>query len=143
VDISDAVTAFTPGWTISHCGRDMNPGLRGNWGGRKRVLVTHPLSQQQPCILRRRLDVPADQTTALELVVGHDPRGDWTLVATGNGKILARERIGKTTCTDGWRTVRVDLSPFAGTTVQLSLENRADGWSWEAGYWAEISISSR
>jgi len=140
-DIAQAVAAFAPGWTVANCGADMAPGLRAEWGGRKNVLVTHPLSEAVGCVLSKMVAVPAKGRTTLHLVVGHDPRGDWTLVVKAGDKVLAKEKIGKATCTDGWRTVEVNLSPLAGKTVRLALVNQADGWSWEAGYWAEIRIS--
>jgi hypothetical protein len=36
----------------------------------------------------------------------------------------------------------VDLSSFAGKSVKLDLENKPDGWAWEAGYWADLAIVS-
>jgi len=141
-DISEAVAAFAPGWRAENCGADMDPGLRAEWGGRTNVLVTHPLSKKTACSLIRTVEVPEGKTTTLRLVVGHHPRGDWTLIVRADGKDLAREKIGKKTCTDGWRTVEVALSPLAGRTVSLELVNQADGWSFEAGYWAEIELLS-
>ncbi len=141
-DISEAVAALAPGWKAENCGADMDPGLRAEWGGRKNVLVTHPLSERTGCTLFRTVDVPEGKTTTLRLVVGHDPRGDWTLIVHSNGKDLARKTINNKTCTDGWQTLEVDLSPLAGKTVRLALVNEADGWSWEAAYWAEIQLVS-
>jgi hypothetical protein len=142
VDISAAVTAFAKGWTAVNCGADMAPGLRDEWGGKTKVLVTHPLSEKVGCALVREVEVPAGRKTTLRLVVGHDPRGDWTLAVRANSRQLLRQKIGKGTCKDGWRTVEVDLSPMAGKAVDLELVNMADGWQWEAGYWAEIAVIS-
>lgn len=41
---------------------------------------------------------------------------------------------------DGWMTVDVDLSKFAGSEVSMSLFNLANGWHDEAGYWASIKV---
>ncbi|MEA3366745.1 MAG: ADP-ribosylglycohydrolase family protein [Planctomycetota bacterium] len=142
-DISEAVAKFAPGWKAMNCGADMDPGLRDQWGGRQKVLVTHPLSETTGCALVREVAVPAGKTTVLRLVVGHDPRGDWTLVVRAGEKELARQKIGKDTCKDGWRTVEVNLSPLAGKTIALELVNMADGWSWEAACWAEITVDSK
>jgi len=141
-DISKAVATFAPGWKVADCGGEMNPGLRKEWGGRKGVLVTHPLSEPTPCVLTKKVDVPTGKTTTLILGVGHYPLGDWTLVVKINGKTLTKKKIGKRTCRDGWTAVTVDLSTYAGKSVKLDLENRADGWSWEAGYWSQIVITS-
>ena len=141
-EISKAVATFAPGWKVADCSGEMNPGLRKEWGGRKGVLVTHPLSEAIPCVLTKKVDVPTGKTTTLVLGVGHDPHGDWTLVVKIDGKTRAEKKIGKGTCTGGWTAVTVDLSTYAGKSVKLDLENRADGWSWEAGYWSQIVITS-
>ena len=47
--IKQAVAEFAPGWEIRDCGPDMNPGLRAEWQGRKKVLCVHPLDQQTGC----------------------------------------------------------------------------------------------
>ncbi|MHC5053267.1 MAG: ADP-ribosylglycohydrolase family protein [Planctomycetota bacterium] len=142
-DISKAVAKFAPGWTVAGCGRDMDPGLKKRELGRDNVLLTHPLNQTTPCTLKRSVALPAGKRSQLKLVVGHYPRGDWTLVVKADGKKLLTRKISRNTTERGWATVLVDLSAHAGKTVKLELENRADGWSWEAGYWAEIAIERR
>jgi hypothetical protein len=79
----------------------------------------------------------------LRTVVAHDPRGDWTLVVKANGKQLLKKPIRPETATGGWVEVEADLSDYAGESVNLELVNQADGWSFEAGYWSEITVESR
>jgi hypothetical protein len=141
IDINKAVAKFAPGWKAEDCGDDMDPGLRAEWGGRRNVLVTHPTSTQKPCTLSRKVQVPAGKAR-LVLDVAHDPRGDWELAVKADGKELVRKKISKATAKDGWLTVEVDLSAHAGKTITLALENRADGWSWEAGYWSRIAVEA-
>ena len=50
--------------------------------------------------------------------------------------------ISKETCTNGWRTITVDLSKFAGQELKLDLVNQANDWSWEFGYWGGARIVS-
>ncbi|MCD6303649.1 MAG: ADP-ribosylglycohydrolase family protein, partial [Planctomycetes bacterium] len=138
-DISKAAAKFAPGWSVADCGSEMAPGLRAEWGGRKNVLVTHPLSISKPCVLSRKVKLPAGRPKLL-LTVGHHPQGDWELVVRADGKELRRQLVGKTTAKNGWLTVDVDLSPLAGKVVTLQLENRANGWRYEAGYWSRIEI---
>ena len=59
------------------------------------------------------------------------------------GKELLRKEIGKQTVTEGWLDLDIDLSAFAGKTVNVELLNHPDEWSWEAGYWARIAIESK
>ena len=143
IDISEAVAKFAPGWTISNCGDAMAPGLRASFRNKSDVLVTHPNSQEVPCALTRTLEIPAGKKTVLTVVVAHDERGDWvlTLKIDGQQKHNAKT-ISSETCPDGWCRVEFDLSDWAGKTVPLELRNQANGWSYEAGYWAEIAIDS-
>jgi hypothetical protein len=134
---------FAPGWKVANCGPDMEPGLRSELGGKKNVFVTHPLDRRTPCTLTKEVEIPAGKKTALRLVVGHFPKGDWTLIVKADGKELSKQSIGKDTAPGGWTEVMVDLSPYAGRKIKLQLLNQPSGWSWEAGYWAKISIESR
>lgn len=137
-----AVDNIFPEWKISDCGQDMDPGYRASYRGRENVLMTHPLNEQVPCVLTTNIDIPKDKKTMLKLLVGHHNNGDWDLIIRVNGseqkKILVSE---KTTGKDGWLEVAFDLTPFAGNNnVKIDLENKANGWAWEAGYWGEIKI---
>jgi hypothetical protein len=142
-DLSKAIAQFAPGWKVSKCGEEMNPGLREELRGRKNVLVTHPFSEYVPCVLRRSVSLPAHRKSTLRLVVGHDARGDWDLIVRANGEQLLRKTVGLETTSLGWTEGNVDLSPFAGRTVDLELVNEPTGWHYEGAYWAEISLVSQ
>lgn len=137
-----AVEKFAPGWQITHCGTDMDPGLRDEALGGKNVLVTHPLDIQTGCVLSKSVAIPAGKKTKLYMAVGHHPDGDWDLVVRADGKQLARQAIDKTSAPGGWIEVGVDLTPLAGKTVKLELVNQPTGWRYEAGYWQNIRIES-
>jgi hypothetical protein len=139
-DLSEAIGKFAPGWKVSRCGQDMDPGLRAEQRGRKNVLVTHPLDQNIGCIISRKVELPAGKRSTLKLEVGHDPRGDWDLIVKANGTQLLRKTVGPDTAQLGWLEVEVDLSRYAGKNVELELINQATGWHYEAGLWAEIAL---
>ena len=166
-DFSKAVARFASGWKAANCARELHAhlrgwgsmeglchcgvqhskggdlaGLRDKWGGRDNVLVSYPLRDFVPCVLTKKVDAPVGKTTTLTLGVGHDSRGDWTLVVKANNKMLAERKIDKNTCKDGWTAVTVDLSAYAGEPVNLELQNRANSWSCEAGYWPRIAVQS-
>jgi len=152
VNIDKAVERFAPGWKVTDCGSAMNPGLRAEWGGRKKVLVTHPLSETVPCLLTKMVRVPSGKKTTLTLEVGHHPDGDWVLVVRTETEKLASEVISEKTCGGGtWKKVTVDLSDYAGQTIRLKLANRANDWKSiekmklinEAGFWSRLAIESR
>jgi hypothetical protein len=138
--VQQGLQEFAPGWQVKDCGSDMNPGLYPEYGGRKKVLVTHPLDRDTGCVLSRQVEIPAGQRTTLRLVVGHHPQGDWDLIVRVDGRELRRQTVGRETAPDGWLEVTVDLSAFAGQSIRLELVNQPTGWSWEAGYWAEIAL---
>jgi hypothetical protein len=142
VDLSAAIAKFAPGWKVTKCGDDMEVGLFPELRGRENVLVTHPLNQDIGCIISRSVQLPSGKRSVLGLVVGHDPRGDWDLIVKVNGQPLLRKTIGMETTTLGWTEVAVDLSRYAGESVELELINQPTGWHYEAGYWAEISLES-
>ena len=139
-----AAEKFAPGWKITNCGTDMDPGPRAEWSGRKNVLVTHPLDQNTGCVLSKNVKVPARKKTTLRLVVGHDPQGDFDLIVRANGKELLRKPVSKATATsEPWLFQEVDLSGFAGKqAVKIEIVNQPSGWSFEAAYWAEIAVVS-
>jgi hypothetical protein len=141
-DLSQAVEKVAPGWKVTKCGEDMDPGFREELRGRKNVLVTHPLTPEIGCVLSRTVTLPAGAKSTLNLTVGHDPRGDWDLIVKANGEQLLRKAIGPDTTSVGWAEVAVDLSQFAGRTVKLELINEPTGWRYEAAFWSEISLRS-
>ena len=164
-DLSSAIAKFAPGWKVSRCGHDMEssfvvsatekePGLHAEERGRKNILVTYPLNDRTGCIISRRVALPAPprgsaETSAgrkkstLRLTVGHDPRGDWDLIVRANRKELLRKTVGPETTQFGWMTVDVDLSEYAGKTVELELINQPTAWHYETALWAEISLLTR
>jgi len=140
--MNEAMKTFAPGWAVAYCGEIEKPGLREEFGSRKNVLVTHPLNRDTGCVLSRKVEVPAGKKTALRLTVGHDPRGDWTLIVRADGKELLKKTVGKETAENGWMDLAVDLTRFAGKTVALELVNQPSAWSWETAFWARIAVES-
>ncbi len=138
----EAVEKFAPGWQIANCGTDMDPGLRAEWGGKANVLATHPLDDSTGCVLSKKIKVPAGKKARLHLVVAHDPQGDFDLIVRADGRELLRKAVSKATATaDPWLAQEVDLSGFAGKPApKIELINQPSGWSFEAAYWAKISV---
>lgn len=132
------------GWRIIDCGKKMNPGLRDEFGGKKNVLVTHPVDRETGAqVFRNIWVVPKNKKTTLKLVVGHHPKGDWDLIVKlRNGKDLLRTPVSKDTAKDGWLKVEVDLSELAGKRARIELVNQSNGGEYEAGYWSKIDIVS-
>lgn len=141
-DLNEAIAKIASGWMVKHCGGYMSSGLHKKLRGRENVVVTHPLNLEVGCIVFKRFNVPQGKSELL-LTVGHHEEGDWTLVVKANGKELLNTTVGNETTEDGWRDIRIDLSEYAGTEVMLELQNGANDWAWEAGYWAKIDVVSK
>ncbi|MGE0606711.1 MAG: PVC-type heme-binding CxxCH protein [Pirellulales bacterium] len=128
-----------PGFRIEASG-ERGVGLVAKHFGREGVVRTHPVNQKTPAVLHRQVEIPAGGQTELVVQASHDHRGDWQLVVRANGKTLHESIIGAKTTRDGWAEIRVDLTPLAGQTVKLEVENRANDWAWEFGYWAKVDV---
>ena len=137
-----AVDEVFQGWTITNCGVDMDPGIRDTYKGKENVLVTHPLTRETPCVLTTAIDIPNDKNTMLKVLVSHHDLGDWELIIRVNGSIQKQIIVSKNTVNeDGWIEVNFDLSPFSGNNnVKIDLENKANNWRFEAGYWKDLKI---
>jgi len=131
------VATFAPGWKVRDWGGPaMKPGLRTQWDGRKKVLLTHPLSQTVPCVLSRKIEVPVGKKTMLDLEVTNHPKGNWKLGVMINGNQVLSKDIEETK----WQHIRMDLTKYAGKSVTIELHNRATGWFNEAAYWSQIQF---
>jgi hypothetical protein len=141
-DIRDAVERFAPGWNVRDNGSYRNPGFHATLLGKKNVLATHPLNNEIPCILSKRINVPSGGETALHLTVGHDHVGDWQLIVRADGDELLNTNVGHELAPDNWMELDVDLTPYAGRAIELELLNAFNEKNWEAAFWADISIRS-
>jgi hypothetical protein len=142
--LEEYLDEFTPGWDIDDCIEADKLGLH-NFEGLGTIFLTHPIAEEVPCVLSKRLEIPKDGKTSLKLVVGHDPNGDWELIVKADGKELARSTVGKETTTEGLMDLSIDLSAYAGKTVLIELLNQANGWQietghYETGIWAKIEL---
>ena len=131
-----------PGWRLVRCGRSMDPGLRAKFRGRRNVFLTHPVSEQVPCVMAWAGSLAGARRPVLRLVCAHDPRGDWELAVRVNGKEILRTPVGPDTAKEGWLEKAIDLSPWAGQdSVKIEVWNAANGWRYEAAYWAELRVA--
>jgi putative membrane-bound dehydrogenase-like protein len=130
-----------PGFSVTRAGEG-GLALLAEHSGRPGVLRTHPIDQETPTKLVRKLRVPEGKRTRLVIDVAHDKQGDWQLVVRANGQPLHETDVSKQTTEQGWSEVTVDLSPLAGQEVELELENRANGWDYEFGYWGSVDVIS-
>jgi serine/threonine protein kinase len=142
-EIAEIVGQIAPGFTAELPVIPAGVAIVAEHFGRTRVLSTHPLDADRPCILTSTIDVPADKETSLTFDVSHSAAGDWQLIVLANGESLYEGTVGPTTPGNRWVAVSVDLTPFAGKQVVLQLQNKATGYSHEWGFWDRVKIASR
>ena len=128
-------------FTIRNCRMD-HSAMFAEYLGRKTVLRTHPLDKSTPCELNQRVALRKSMQHKLLARVSHHRGGNWKLVAKVNGQEVYSQDIGKDTVVNGWRDVEIDLTEFAGRTIDIQLLNAPTGWRYEHGYWDMIKLVS-
>ncbi|MDO5114206.1 MAG: ADP-ribosylglycohydrolase family protein, partial [Planctomycetia bacterium] len=79
-NLQEGIDRHFPGWQITNCGKDMNPGLFFNsLYGKPIVLKTHPLDPTTPCTLSRPVAVKSGQKTTLQGSVAAHETYHWKL----------------------------------------------------------------
>jgi putative membrane-bound dehydrogenase-like protein len=136
----ESIALWSPGWQVDCPDFEGAPAKYPEFGGRANVLMTHPYDTKTPAAIVRAINLPAGQKTVLSFVVAAHERGDWDLRILADGEVLKLQRIGHDG--DRWKPVRIDLSNYAGRRIVLRLENAANDWSWEFGYWADLKLES-
>lgn len=145
VNMQAAAKQWDGSWKIRQCGPDMSPGYKSSYGGRSSVLMTHPLDRETPCVLERTVEPPPGKRHTLKVAVTSydgNQQADWELRVKVNGELIDRKIIGRVGGELHWHELSYDLSRYAGKRVTIALENAADEWSWEAGYWDYATIVS-
>jgi putative heme-binding domain-containing protein len=137
----ESVSLWNPEWRVIATEFEDTPGRLVEFARRQNVLLTHPFDREKPAALERELTLPAGQKTTLKFHVASHENGDWELRVLANGKPLHKQTIARKSA-DVWHPVTVDLTPLAGQKVTLRLENAANGWSWEFGYWSALEVKS-
>ena len=137
------------GSTWNHDG-ELEAPVRTAYDGRDGVWRTHPSCDTAPFRWLGTLELAEGCAHFLEIDVNTHPSPpgdtehacDWVLVVVADGEELLRKTIEG----NGWQTVRVDLTRFAGREAALELWNTAGGrfaWFFEYGYWGQVRLSSQ
>ena len=108
----------------------------------ERGFQTHPKNKDIPCSLKRTVKIPADQKTTLKVRASYHPHGDWQLRVLANKEVLHDQIVSYESVKSEWLDLEIDLSKFVGKSIDLVLENRANNWMNEFGYWGSIKIVS-
>ncbi len=107
------------------------------------MLVTWPQDEARGVLLRRKVVLTG--APQLELEVGAQAGCAWQLTVAANNTIVATELIeGASDASPSWRTLRLDLTRFAGQLVELRLYQRTSLRRATAGsaYWRRIELTN-
>ncbi len=133
----ESVALWAPEWRLDLPEFEGTPARLPEFAGRRNVLMTHPFSDRKPAALARRVKLSGGKPQLKFSVAAHE-KGDWELLVRVDGTVVHRETVTHEGAR--WRSVKVDLASFAGREVELRLENAANNWEWEFGYWADLTI---
>lgn len=132
----ESVALWNPEWRVVCPNVDGAPAKLVEFAGRRNVLVTHPFSNEKGAALERAVEVPAGRTATLTFNVAAGEEGEWELRVMADSRLLATQIIDD----QRWRRIKIDLSPFAGKTIVLRLENCASGDKTALGYWSDPEL---
>ncbi len=136
----ESVALWNPQWRINTGQQDGMPNRLPDYLGRRNVLVTHPFEASKPATLERTVAVAGGGITTLAFNVAAHDRGDWELRVYAGTKLVKQELIKPEG--ERWKRYAVDLSEFAGQSVPVRLENRANDWAYEFGYWQDLRVET-
>ena len=106
------------------------------------AVQTHPKDQNTPCALVRDLDVPAGSTTTLRIRASYHPHGDWQLRVLANKLVLADHLVSSSHRRRRMARPRRRPDPLRRPPRHLTVENRANNWMNEFGYWSAVRVVS-
>jgi putative membrane-bound dehydrogenase-like protein len=136
----ESLALWAPGWQIDAPDFEGAPVKFPEFAGRRNVLVTHPYDEKKPAAIVRSLVLPPDSKATLRFAVAAHEQGDWELRVKADGELLHKQTVKH----DGprWQEVKLNLNALAGRRVVLRLENAANNWLWEFGYWADLTVET-
>ncbi|MDX1953418.1 MAG: PmoA family protein, partial [Verrucomicrobiota bacterium] len=136
----ESVALWNPEWRVNAPEFEGTPKKLPEFEGKRNVLMTHPFTGEKAAALEREFLVPAGKKTKLSFNTAAHADGDWELRIYANNQLLRRQKI--TPDGERWKRIELDLTPFAGKKIPLRLENAADDWYFEFGFWNDLKIET-
>lgn len=135
----ESIALWNPEWRVDSSHGEEHAKLP-EYLGKRNVLMTHPFDEQKPASISRSFEVPPGRQTKLTFNAAAHDEGDWEARVYVNDQLVRKQVIDQKG--ERWKTIAVDLTPYAGKKINLRLENAANNWSWEFGYWEGLRLSS-
>jgi hypothetical protein len=134
-----------PGWLLTtrqhFSGSEKGVQWLPEFRGEKSVIKTR-LENNRPVHFVREVNLADEGQTSLKLRAGHDGGKSWTLkVQLGNQQLL-EQTVDDATAPSGWLEQEIDLKPWAGKTVWISVSHWATQDK-ELGdaYWKSLEVT--
>ncbi|MBZ0257636.1 ADP-ribosylglycohydrolase family protein, partial [bacterium] len=140
--VQKELSAWKPNWTLVNCGGQVYAGRWDVYEGRDNVFVTTPVSHDVPARLTTSLEVPAG-SPQLKIIAGASNLANntgWLLRVIVNEQKVFEQAVVAEKHQANWQDFNVDLSKYAGQTVNLALENAVSVWDLSEAYWAHIEV---
>ncbi len=135
------IQKIAPGFNVRNVGEG---GVRPIKSFRNEIAVqTHPKDKTVPCEIYRDLEVPTGKKTSLKVKASYHAHGDWQIRVKADGKVIHDQIVGYTAVRSQWLELNLDLSDYAGKKIPIVIENRANDWRNEFGYWGSIEVVSK
>jgi putative heme-binding domain-containing protein len=136
----ESVALWNPEWRVNCPPFEGTPAKLSEFHGRRNVLMTHPADRTTPSALERTIKVP-DNGAVLRFAVASHDQGDWELRVSAGRETIHRQVVDRSS--PRWKQVVVDLKRFAGREIVVRLENAANDWNYEFGYWSGLELDVR
>jgi putative membrane-bound dehydrogenase-like protein len=133
----ELIQQLLPGFTTKRCGEDgiaVIPDFHG-----QPAIRTHPISKTSACRLNGTVTVPKTTSPILAVSVAPHDKGDWELVVEINGTAVHNSTV-KRHGGNVWQTIEIDLADYAGQSINVGLQNKANDWRNEFGYWNAVEV---
>ena len=135
------IQEIAPGFNVRNVGEG---GVRPIKSFRNEIAVqTHPKDKAIPCEIYRELEVPKGKKTSLKVKASYHAHGDWQIRVKADGKVIHDQIVGYTAVQSQWLELNLDLSDYAGQKIPIIIENKANDWRNEFGYWGSIEVVSK
>ena len=135
----ESVALWNPDWKVTCPPFEGAPAKLTEFHGRQNVLMTHPVSRDQASSLERIFEVPKEGVVLHFAAAAHE-QGDWEMRVVVNDRLFFKQVILNTG--QRWKTFDLSLNRWAGQPVKLRLENAANDWNFEFGYWSDLELKT-
>ena len=133
-----AAALLMPGWACLGGTADPRVGMRPEFQGQQELCVTAAL-RDRPVAFVRQVTLPAGSHPRLVVLAGHEPSEKWKQDIRINGQSVQTQAIETQTTSNGWKEIQADLTPYAGKTIWIVVEQQTEG-NVTLGCWKRLDV---